>query len=51
MGRPDEAVAMYEKALQVDAKNPLVHNNLGHEMQAKGRLDEALRCYPGGPSN
>jgi tetratricopeptide (TPR) repeat protein len=44
-GRIDEAIACYQKAIDLDPKFALAHNNLGHALQAKGQVDEAIACF------
>jgi len=44
-GRPGDAAAQYEAALQLDPAYSLAHNNLGTLRLADGRIDEARREY------
>lgn len=41
-GRLDEAIAIYQKALKLNASYAPLHNNLGLAFQAQGRLPEAI---------
>lgn len=45
LGRAEEAVACYRKALALKPEYAEAHNNLGHALQALGKLEEALACY------
>jgi tetratricopeptide (TPR) repeat protein len=45
IGRPDEAVALVERALVVDPGNLESRIMLGNFLQQAGRLEEALRIY------
>ena len=45
IGRPDEAVALVERALEVDPGNLESRVMLGNFLLQAGRLDEALRVY------
>src|SRR5262249_32749962 len=45
IGRPDEAVALVERGLQVDPGNLESRVMLGNFLLQAGRLDEALRVY------
>jgi len=45
IGRPDEAVALMERALAVDPGNVESRVMLGNFLQQAGRLDDALRVY------
>ena len=47
IGRPDEAVALVERALVVDPGNLESRAMLGSFLVQAGRLDEALRVYEG----
>ena len=44
-GQVDEAIACYQKAIELDPKLAAAHNNLGIALQDKGQLDEAIACY------
>lgn len=44
-GRPDEAIARYERALEIDSDCADAHNNLGSVLRKQGRPDEAVACY------
>ena len=41
-GRTDEAIAHFQKVLEIQPENPNVHNNLGFALLQKGRLEEAI---------
>ena len=41
----DEAIACYQKAIALDPKYAMAHNNLGNALAGKGQLDEAIACY------
>lgn len=38
-----DSISLYQHTLQVTTGNHYIHNNLGVALQAKGRLDEAIR--------
>ena len=44
-GRPDEAIARYQRALALDPNYTPALNNLGAALRSTGRVDEALRIY------
>ena len=44
-GRVDEAIAHYQKALQIKPDYAEAHYNLGIALQQKGRMDEAITHY------
>ena len=44
-GHLDEAIACYNKAIELDPKYAGPHNNLGVALKDKGQLDEAIACY------
>jgi protein O-mannosyl-transferase len=44
-GRLDEAIAHYQKALQINPDNAEAHINLGTDLLKKGRVDEAIAQY------
>ena len=44
-GRLDEAIVHYKRALEIDAKMPLVEYNLGQVRVEQNRLDEAIAHY------
>jgi protein O-mannosyl-transferase len=44
-GRVDEAIAQYQKALEINADNAEVHNNLGMDLMEKGKADEAIAHF------
>jgi hypothetical protein len=41
----DEAVASYQRALELDPGKYEALHNLGNALQAQGKLDEAMSCY------
>ena len=45
LGRYDEAIKAYEKAIEVNPNNADAHNNLGHTYSEKGMFDEAILAY------
>lgn len=45
MGRYDEALTCYQRALALYPENAILHNNRGTVLQAMGRDEEALVCY------
>ena len=45
-GKVDEAIAQYERALEIDPYRAEVHNNLANALsQSKGHVDEAIAQY------
>ena len=44
-GHHARALPLIEKALQLDARRPDLHNNLGEVRRALGEIDSAARCY------
>ena len=44
-GQVDEAIAHYQKALQIKPDYAEAHNNLGNALLQKGRVDEAIAHY------
>jgi tetratricopeptide (TPR) repeat protein len=45
LGRPDAALAAYERAVQVDERNPESYYDWGWALQHLGRLEEAAKVY------
>jgi tetratricopeptide (TPR) repeat protein len=45
LGRLDEAIACYRRALAFRPDFPEVLNNLGNALQQQGHMDEAIVCY------
>ena len=45
MGRRDEAIAQYQKTLQITPNYAEAHDNLGSVLLQKGRVDEAIAHY------
>ncbi len=41
-GKNDEAISLFEKALQADPEHALSHNNLGYALHSKGKVNEAM---------
>jgi tetratricopeptide (TPR) repeat protein len=44
-GQLDEAVAQYQKALEINPNYELAHNNIGEILFQKGQIDEAMAQY------
>ena len=44
-GKPDEAIAAYNKALLIKPDYAEVHNNMGNALRAQGKPDEAIAAY------
>ncbi|MCE0497749.1 MAG: tetratricopeptide repeat protein, partial [Methylacidiphilales bacterium] len=44
-GRGDEAIAHYQKALEINPNYAEAHNNLGNALFQKGQVDEAIGQY------
>jgi protein O-GlcNAc transferase len=44
-GELDEAIACYEKALQLEPEYAQAYNNMGTALEDQGRSDEAISCY------
>ncbi|MBD2103005.1 tetratricopeptide repeat protein [Leptolyngbya sp. FACHB-261] len=44
----DEAIDLYERALQLDPNSAETYNNLGMILQKRGQLDEAIHLYQKG---
>jgi tetratricopeptide (TPR) repeat protein len=38
-------IACYQKAIELEPKHAMAHNNLGHSLHAKGQVDEAVASY------
>ena len=45
LGKLEEAVAIYRKALAIKPDYAEAHNNLGNALKELGRLDEAVASY------
>jgi Flp pilus assembly protein TadD len=43
--RFDEAVASYQRAIQIQPQFPIAYNNLGNTLRMQKRLTEALACF------
>ncbi len=44
LGRPDEALACYRRAVKLKPDHAAVHRNLGVALKDQGKLDEAIAC-------
>ena len=44
-GKPDEAIAAYNKALLIKPDYAEVHNNIGAAFKAQGKPDEAIAAF------
>ena len=44
-GQLDEAIACYRKAIELDPKLAVAHNNLGFALLGKGQTDLAIASY------
>ena len=44
-GQLDEAIAHYQKALQIEPDSASAHNNLGLALAGRGQIDAALAHY------
>ena len=44
-GQVDEAIAHYQKALEIKPDYAEAHNNLGLALAGCGRVDEAIICF------
>ena len=44
-GKPDEATACYQRALQLKPGYAEAHNNLGNALRVQGKPDAAVACY------
>lgn len=45
IGKPDDAVASYTKALRLNPEFAEAHNNLGEALRIQGKLDDAIASY------
>ncbi len=45
LGRPEPALACYERALAMNPLAAAIHNNKGNTLDALGRLEDALRSF------
>ena len=45
LGRYEDAVACFDKALEIDPSSPVTWNNKGNPLHSAGRNEEALACY------
>jgi tetratricopeptide (TPR) repeat protein len=45
LGRYEEAIAAYQRAIELDPEVAYLHNNLGNVYRAQGRHEEAIAAY------
>jgi tetratricopeptide (TPR) repeat protein len=45
LGKTQEAIASYRRALEIKPDSAIAHNNLGNALQIEGKLNEAVDCY------
>ncbi len=45
LGRLDEALASYKKAISLKPDFAIAHNNMGNTLKNQGKLDEAIEAY------
>jgi tetratricopeptide (TPR) repeat protein len=45
LGKLDDAVSSYQKAISLNPNYVEAHNNLGHTLQKQGRLEEAITSF------
>ena len=45
LGKYDEAIECYDKAIKIDPDNSVVWNNKGLALNSLGKYDEAIECY------
>lgn len=45
LGQLDQAIAHYQRSLELDPKLAFVHNNLGNALTDKGQLRDAIDCF------
>jgi tetratricopeptide (TPR) repeat protein len=45
LGKLDEAIACYDKALQIDPRDSVFLNNKANALYKKGNIKEALEIY------
>jgi tetratricopeptide (TPR) repeat protein len=45
LGKYDEAIKCYDKAIEIDPDNPVVWNNKGLALNSLGKYDEAITSY------
>jgi superkiller protein 3 len=41
----EEAIPCFKKAIALNPKLAVAHNNLGHALNGKGQMEEAIACY------
>lgn len=44
-GKPEQAIAEYQKSIEIEPRNPIVHFDLGFLFDTQGRTSEAIRQY------
>ncbi len=44
-GKPEEAIAAYNKALLIEPDYAEAHNNMGNALRDQGKLEEAVDSY------
>ena len=44
-GKYDEAIACYDKAIEIEPDNPVVWNNKGLALNSLGKYEQAIACY------
>jgi superkiller protein 3 len=45
LGRHDEAIAVYRRAIELDPKYVRAYISLGNTLKTQGKLDEAIACF------
>ena len=45
LGKYDEAIQCYDKAIEIDANYADAWNNKGNALDNLGKYDEAIQCY------
>ncbi|MEM7251082.1 MAG: sulfotransferase [Pseudomonadota bacterium] len=44
-GQPNDAIALLERAVKVETRDPIALGSLGNAYRASGRMDDAIRSY------